>query len=114
MRTLYCLKLEKGRYYVGETPKGRFERRLWEHDHGGAKWTTRFPVQGVVWTREVADGDIEREEDAANVAIMKRRGKNSCRGGSFNIGRDVYAMPRWAKDVYRNSWAQIEASSGWG
>ena len=53
-------------------------------------------------------------EDEANVRIMMLRGKNSSRGGSFNIGRDVTVMPHWAKDVYQRNWGQIEACSARG
>ena len=101
-RTLYCLKLEGGRFYVGQTPKGRFATRLREHErYNGAKWTSRFKPKEVLWTRTVDVSDVKHAEDAACCDIMRRHGINSCRGGLFNIGSDVREMPWWAQPIYR-------------
>ena len=107
-RTLYCLKLAEGRFYVGQTPVGRFKRRLYEHRFlKGALWTTRFPPIDVVWTRTVSENFIKEEEDRACCHIMRLRGINSCRGGLFNIGRDVRRLPKWAQPVYRRHEREI-------
>ena len=101
-RTLYCLKLVGGRFYVGQTPVGRFKRRLYEHRFlKGALWTSRFPVVDVVWTRTVSENFIQEEEDKACCFIMRLRGINACRGGLFNIARDVRKLPKWVQPVYR-------------
>ena len=107
-RTLYCLRLTGGRFYVGQTPVGRFARRLHEHIHlGGALWTTRFPPIDVLWTRVVSENFVEEEEDRACCHIMRLRGINSCRGGLFNIARDVAKLPKWAQAVYKNHEQEI-------
>ena len=110
MKTLYCLQLQKNKFYVGQTPKGRFKRRLWEHHHGGAKWTTRFPPLHVLWTRVVSDLSVDLAEDEACIHVMLRHGPNSCRGGSFNICRNVSDRgPRWMNDLYKHYWKSIVA-----
>ena len=101
MQTLYCLELVGGRFYVGQTPFGRFSRRYDEHFRRGAKWTTRFAPRRVLWTREVPKTDADYLEDRACCEIMREHGLNSCRGGTFNIGRDVRVMPKWAKPMYK-------------
>ena len=110
MKTVYCLRLQKGRFYVGQTPCDRLETRLWEHDQGGAKWTTRFPKQELLWSRQVKDSAADEVEDEENCRIMMKHGPNSCRGGTFNIGRDVRRMPVWAGELYRHYWSVISAA----
>ena len=101
--------MEGGRYYVGQTPEGRFARRLEEHKFlGGAKWTTRFKPQRVLWKERVADEDADAAEEQAVCKIMMERGRNSVRGGTFNIGHDVPRRgPRWLKGIYRENWSTI-------
>ena len=112
MRTLYCLSCEEGRFYVGQTPQGRFETRLSEHKfHNGAKWTTRFKPLTVLWTRAVPDNKVEYEEDVECCGIMRKHGINSCRGGLFNIGRDVRTIPFWAQPMYKAAESEIMAAS---
>jgi predicted GIY-YIG superfamily endonuclease len=111
MKTLYCLELARGRYYVGQTPKGRLNRRLWEHDHGGAKWTTRFPPRRLLWSKPVQDRYADTQEDEENIKIMRKHGRNASRGGTFNICRDIKGMPSWAGPRYVRFWAEIEEAS---
>ena len=112
MRTLYCLECEHGRFYVGETPYGRFEQRLYEHKYRhGAKWTTAHKPLRVLWKREVDDDEVAKCEDDEVCRIMRRLGINSVRGGLFNIGRDVKTLPWWARDPYRAHTAEIQAAS---
>jgi hypothetical protein len=107
MQTIYCLELAGGRFYVGQTPVGRFPTRYEEHFRGGSKWTLRFKPVRVMWTRDVPFGDADRIEDAEVLKIMLEHGANSCRGGTFNIARDVSFCPMWAKRGYRDNWVQI-------
>ena len=101
MRTLYCLECEHHRFYVGETPCGRFDKRLYEHKYKqGAKWTTLHKPIRVLWKRTVADDEVKRLEDEETCRIMMTHGINSVRGGLFNIGTDVKTLPWWARDPY--------------
>ena len=112
MNVLYCLRCEGDRYYVGQTPMGRFETRLDEHiNWHGAKWTTLHKPLEVLWKRHVSDTEVAREEDRACCEIMRQFGINSCRGGLFNIGRDVRGLPWWAKPVYKQYEQEILAAS---
>ena len=114
MRTLYCLVCEHGRFYVGETPHGRFRTRLYEHKFKhGAKWTTLHKPIRVLWKKNVDDGDVARLEDEACCEIMISHGLNSVRGGLFNIGSDVHTLPWWARDPYtRHRDAILLATAG--
>ena len=112
MRTLYCLECGPGRFYVGQTPQGRFQARLREHKHSnGAKWTTAHKPTGVLWTRRVGEDEVEAAEDRACCMVMRLHGLNSCRGGLFNIGRDVREMPGWAQPIYKRFETEILAAS---
>ena len=112
MRTLYCLQCEHDRFYIGETPDGRFETRLYEHMYKrGAKWTTRHKPINVMWTKDVADVDVGRLEDEECCAIMRKFGLNSCRGGLFNIGKDVHTLPWWAGALYKEHKVEILSAS---
>ena len=114
MKTLYCLKMETpGRWYVGQTPVNRFPVRLDEHRYyGGAKWTTKHGVSCVEWKRAVPDSEADRLEDLECAKIMAKHGINSCRGGLFNIKKDVQSMPSWAGPEYRERRAAISQASG--
>jgi len=101
MRTLYCLALNQGRKYVGETPVHRFSRRLEEHIRfAGAKWTHRFGFRKLLWKREVPDNEITQAENDATLKIMRAEGLNAVRGGDFVICRDVRRIPSWALKMY--------------
>ena len=114
MKTLYCLKMKApGRWYVGQTPIDRFLVRLDEHRYyGGAKWTTKHGVSRVEWKRAVSDSDADRLEDLECAKIMAKYGINSCRGGLFNIKKDVRSMPVWAGPVYLERRGAIALASG--
>ena len=113
MPCLYCLKLKPPkRFYVGQTPVGRFETRLDEHKYyGGAKWTTRHGVDNVLWKKYVSEAEVKYLEDLECAKIMAQHGINSCRGGLFNIAKDVERIPVWARPVYVERAAQIMAAS---
>lgn len=85
--TLYVLKLENNKYYVGQTDQSIF--RINQHHNGmGAKWTMRYrPVnEPPVLTKEV---DIENARDAMlyenwlTLLYMEKFGWENVRGGNF-------------------------------
>lgn len=109
--TIYCLQCAGGRYYVGQTPKGRMQRRFEEHKYnGGAKWTSRFEPKRILWKFDVTGAEADHAEEEAVFQIMLRCGRNSVRGGTFNIGHDVPLRgPVWLKSPYLERWAEITA-----
>ena len=109
MKTIYCLELIEGRFYVGQTPKGRMDKRYDEHIRWkGAKWTTRYPPVRILWSYDVEDKDANETEERECCSIMMNHGPNSCRGGTFNIGYPVPMRgPRWLKGIYLENWCEI-------
>ena len=112
MYTIYCLECEGGRYYVGQTPKGRLHQRFDEHVYyRGSKWTSRFKPKRILWKIDVPSCEADAAEERAVFELMKRYGRNSVRGGTFNIGCDVSKRgPRWLKGIYKEHWNEILAA----
>ena len=88
--TVYLLRLQKQKYYVGMTPSWRLAIREQEHKDGwGAKWTSRFPPIELLesWefdTREEAHVfEIQKTEE-----FLHRHGIDSTRGGLCNYGKE--------------------------
>jgi predicted GIY-YIG superfamily endonuclease len=109
--TIYGLECAGGRFYVGKTPRGRLAKRFEEHlYYGGAKWTTRFTPKRIMWKFHVDDSEADLAEENAVFQIMLKCGRNSVRGGTFNICSDVSARgPRWLKGPYLKHWDKIAA-----
>jgi predicted GIY-YIG superfamily endonuclease len=82
---LYVLRLEQGRYYVGQT--GRLKRRIEQHVAGnGALWTKLYPPIERIKTYVLPMADIkevERLEDELTIDTMARYGWRNVRGGHF-------------------------------
>ncbi|CAB9513422.1 ZnF_C2HC [Seminavis robusta] len=78
-KTLYVLKLENGKYYVGKT--NNLKRRYEEHLAGrGSKWTKRHrPIE--IFHQEPCNGFFE---DAFVYTYMSRYGIQNVRGGTYS------------------------------
>lgn len=79
MISIYLLKLEQGKYYVGKSkdPINRFE----DHINGnGSVWTTKYKPVELVKTFENCD---EFDEDKYTKIFMNQYGINNVRGGSY-------------------------------
>lgn len=112
--TIYCLECEEGKYYVGQTPKGRLQQRFDEHMYySGSKWTTRYKPKKIMWKFDVPCTRADEEEERAVFELMMQYGRNSVRGGTFNIANDVTRKgPKWLKGLYKQHWHDIIAAGG--
>ena len=108
MQLVYVLLLEQGRFYVGQTPKGRLQQRILEHRlYNGSKWCNRFKYVRLLSARQVPDLDANRIEDEVTIELLKKHGLNRVRGGNFVISRDVDALPAWVPQTFRNAEREI-------
>jgi predicted GIY-YIG superfamily endonuclease len=106
---IYCLQLEGGRFYIGQTPctrlRMRYEEHLYRH---GSLWTSRFKPLKLMWFKKTTLDEADRIEDEECLKIMLEHGPNSCRGGKFNTRYDVSLKgPKWLKSPYLERWPEI-------
>jgi len=85
--TLYVLKLQQGKYYVGITTKTP-EIRMQEHKDGvrGASWTQRYKPLKIIDSRvlgEISKIEAETYENKVVRAYMNKYGYNNVRGGDL-------------------------------
>lgn len=84
--TLYTLKLEQGKYYVGITSQSP-EKRLWEHRHGRKTyWTAMHPPVKIIFSKNLGAIDrkrAEKQENRLTRELMRQRGINNVRGGDL-------------------------------
>lgn len=81
MLTVYVLRLEREKYYVGKTRN--LQNRLDDHFVGaefGSAWTRKYKPIDVVETIEDAD---DFDEDKYTLKYMSKYGIDNVRGGSF-------------------------------
>jgi len=80
MVSIYCLRLQGGKYYVGKTCNVDF--RLEEHfDGNGSEWTRMYKPIGVVAIKHGCD---DFDEDKYTKMAMKQWGIDNVRGGSYS------------------------------
>lgn len=105
--TLYVLRLEGGKFYVGITSKSP-EERMQEHLRGirTAYWTAKHKPLEVIYTEDIGlieKAKAEKRENKMVRALMKQRGINNVRGGDLTsvdeyVKRFGYV---WDKDLWR-------------
>lgn len=79
MLTIYALKLENEKYYIGKTHNA--DIRFQEHKSGnGAEWTKIYKPISIVETYE---RDSSFEEDVLTKKYMMKYGIENVRGGSY-------------------------------
>ena len=79
----YALRLEGGRFYIGQSTK--LKRRLTEHFKGyGAAFTRKFPPIEVVCIRE---GDCEKD---MTIYARNKYGKDKVRGAGWCVSNHIY------------------------
>ena len=80
MCTIYILKLEGDKYYVGKSRS--LDIRLEDHFNGsGSKWTQLYKPIEVIETHENCS---DFDEDKYTIMTMEKYGINNVRGGSFS------------------------------
>jgi hypothetical protein len=79
MFTIYLLKLEQNKYYIGKTKQ--IDNRLLDHTQNkGSHWTRKYkPIE----TLEIIENCDKYDEDKHTIRYMDLYGINNVRGGSF-------------------------------
>ncbi len=78
--TIYCLRLERGKYYVGLTRKEGFDRLDAHRSGKGAAWTKKYKPIGQVWV----EADMKpADEDRLTLEMMAKYGVANVRGGDW-------------------------------
>lgn len=78
--SIYTLRLEKNKYYVGKT-YNITERMLNHNNHEGSVWTRKFPVIEIM---EIVNNASIYDEDKYTLIYMEKYGIENVRGGSYN------------------------------
>jgi len=89
MVTIYALKLQNNKYYIGKTnnPKFRIENHF---NSSGSQWTRIYKPLEVI--ELISDCD-EFDEDKITIKYMSKYGIENVRGGSFcQINLDVSSI----------------------
>lgn len=79
MESLYVLKLEKGKWYVGKTTD--IMKRYQQHLKGsGSAWTSKYSPISLVESRPITSS---HDENNVTKDYMKKHGVENVRGGSY-------------------------------
>jgi len=80
MSTIYILKCQQNKYYIGKTKKTP-EKRFYQHVNGSATlWTTKYKPTHIV---EIIKNASSWDEDKYTKMYMYKYGINNVRGGSY-------------------------------
>ena len=80
MPTIYVLKCQNNKYYIGKTDR-KINNRINEHfSNDGSEWTRKYKPLKVIETIENAD---MFDEDKYTKKYMSKYGINNVRGGSY-------------------------------
>lgn len=83
MITIYVLKLEKGRYYIGRTDKEEPKDRILQHFFShGSEFTKKFKPEEILYIIPNCD---EFDEDKITKQNMSIHGIEFVRGGSYSM-----------------------------
>ena len=80
MVTIYILKCEDDKYYVGKIASNVWKRIKQHFDGKGAKWTKRYQPIDIV---DVRRGLTDRDESKITIDFMKAHGIHNVRGGAY-------------------------------
>ena len=80
MESLYVLKLEKGKWYIGKSAD--IMKRYQQHLSGsGSAWTSKYPPTTLVESRPITS---THDENNVTKDYMKKYGVENVRGGSYS------------------------------
>ena len=84
-----------------------------EHFSGdGSMWCKRHGVESLVWSKDfVSESFCRQQEDVECANILRKHGWNACRGGLFNLAKDVCVMPSWIVRPYFEHKNEIDEAS---
>ncbi len=90
--TLYVLKLEQDKWYVGITSQS-VEKRYIQHKSGfaGARWTKKYEPVKIHYIKDLGECDLERAqlyEGRVTRKYMEEYGDNNVRGGDLTDEKD--------------------------
>lgn len=96
--TVYILKCEDGKWYVGQT--GQFEKRMDRHFSGkGSYWTKLHKPIKVFWTTTVSSrNEALNLEDELTIKTARRYGAENVRGGKWADTRVNPPLTAWRPD----------------
>lgn len=78
-QNVYVLKLENGKYYVGES--SNIERRIWEHKNdNGSAWTKKYRVEKIM---DILETTNNFHELAQTLEMIRLYGIDNVRGSLF-------------------------------
>ena len=97
MPTIYILKCEQNRYYIGKTERS-LDSRIKEHFlNNGSEWTRKYKPIKLIDTIQNAD---DFDEDKYTKIYMKKYGINNVRGGSYTqINLPEYSIISLEKEL---------------
>lgn len=104
--TLYILRLEQGKYYVGITTKTP-EKRLWEHQNNirAAYWTKLYRPEAIIYQKllgEISEDKAKRYENKMVRACFEKYGLNNVRGGNLTNTADY--VRRFKRYYLKENW----------
>lgn len=86
--SIYVLRLEGGRYYVGQAVNPSARER--QHRRGnGARWTEKYKVEEVAYVFETYTWRSEealRIENAVTLLVVEAYGMDAVQGGAYCFG----------------------------
>ena len=99
MLTIYILRLEKGKYYVGKTTN--LQNRIQQHiDKNASVWTRKYSFEEIYQTFKNSDN---YDEDKYTLQMMSKFGIDNVRGGSFSNINLSYNTKRHIIHMIRSS-----------
>lgn len=94
-RFIYCLELEDGKYYVGQSVD--VEKRIQQHREGkGAVWTKKYPlvsVLNILPLGKVTSKEAQVFENDMTIGYAVAYGTSNVRGGDY-CGHGVYHLAK--------------------
>jgi predicted GIY-YIG superfamily endonuclease len=104
--SLYVLKLEQGKYYVGITSK-KPEERFLEHKNGfyGAEWTRLYKPIKIDQVKDLGEVEYSKAEEYENKIAriyIKKYGLNNVRGGNITYRGNYVRRFGWL--YHEESW----------
>ena len=99
--TIYTLKLENNKYYVGKTKQSIPENRILEHFSykGGSKWTKKHRPISII---SKIEGDAI-DEESETLKTMAQFGIDNVRGGSYcleNLHTNITHYEKAKQQIY--------------
>jgi len=95
--TVYVLRLQSGKYYVGKTDD--VQRRFQQHQNGrGSAWTQKYPPIAIEKTIRNASAF---EEDKVTKEYMSKHGIENVRGGTYvSVELDEYQTEVLKQEIW--------------